>query len=143
VLDEAAAKARHLRSAERVVRVEKGAPAAVAERGGLPGRVHDVGEQHGCQHALGVGHHGRRAGEELFDHVALAVLLGRIPRCHAGRRFDVSCFRDVLGDVTSAGARPVPPRLESVGGAPMHHENRRLDECHRGAHVPLGQQLEL
>src|ERR1700722_13687675 len=47
-----------------VVRVEQGTPGTVADLGGPPCRVHDVGEQHCGQHPI-IGHISSVPGEEL------------------------------------------------------------------------------
>ena len=61
-----------LGASEFVVAVEHLAPLTVAELAGLLGRPHDVGEQHGCQHAVGLVHR-PVAGDELLDLVVAGI----------------------------------------------------------------------
>ena len=82
----AAAEAAELAADRRVVLLQQVAPAAVAELGGVLGRVDDVGEEDGGQHTVGR-RMGPYAGQELLDliedrAIAAATACGR---CRARR----------------------------------------------------------
>src|SRR6185369_384701 len=65
-LDLAPAESLEMPAYHVVMLIEQLVPAPVAERDGTPGRIDDVGEQDGGEHAIGIGH-GAYAGEELLD----------------------------------------------------------------------------
>src|SRR4029450_4615716 len=104
-------------STDLVVRLEHGLPPTVAHGGGQVGRVHDVGEQHGGQDAIGHGS-ARDTAQKLFDAVEdLAGMLGHEDPVHPWQ-LDEPRVGNVLGKVASMVRRDHP-----VSG-PIEDESR-------------------
>ena len=111
----------HLLAHELVVPFEQGTPAGIAQLCGALGRAHDVGEQHGGEHAV-ADDWASHACEELLD------LMGRLA---VRRDLDVLRVRDV-----SRGVARVPLVDEGVVRS-AQHQRRTLHARKCVSHVKL------
>src|SRR5207302_1154525 len=83
-----------------VVSLDQLPPAAVTELDGAGGRVDDVGEHHGCQHAVGL--EGRAGtGEKLLDLFEDRVGVSVIPEVVLTRKLAVPRPRYLCREVTT------------------------------------------
>ena len=101
--------------------LEQRTPAAVAQLCGALGRVHDVGEEHGGEHAVADGR-ASHAGQELLDLMDGPAIRGDL---------DVLRIRDVICGVTRV------TRIDEGVVRSAQHQRRTLHAGKRVTHVEL------
>ena len=115
------------------MRLEQVAPLAVAHLRHLLGRADQIGEQHGCEHAVGLGH-GVRAGEEPLDRMQHRACLARERERVGSRELDVLGAHDPFREGADLGGD------DAV--APVDHERRHADGIQHAAKVDVVEAAE-
>ena len=129
-----------------IVPVEEHTPLPVAQLDGPISRADDVGEQHGCEHAVGVDLD-RGAGERELDLAEQRLFVAGVVQVVVTRKLDEARVRNALREIT-----PVPDFDQAVTG-PMNHRRRRAyarqdrpqidlheQPLHRGRHSRAGRE---
>src|SRR4051794_723553 len=133
-LDGGAAMVAELLSSCPLVRLEELAPAAVAQLGGGPGGVDDVGEQDRGENPVALG--GLAAArQELLDLAQHALAVAEPGRVVVARELGQLRVRQVLGEPAA-----VPDVDEAIVG-PMNDQRGHVDARHDGAHVDVEEHL--
>ena len=129
-IDLAAAESRQLCSDQPVVIAYQSSPARIAEGDCPARRLHHVGEQHGCEDAVGLGYMAR-ASQELADLVGHRLGITDPDQVVAPVELHEARVWDPLGEVAAA------PDVDSPVACAMQDQCRRADDGQDLANVDL------